>query len=55
MNGLDIKGTMIPHKEIHKITWTSPDGRSENQIDHIKIAKECRSSVMNTVVRRGAD
>ena len=55
MNGLVIKGTIFPHKEIHKATWTSPNGRTKNQIDHTMIAKEYRSSVMDTVVRRGAD
>ena len=55
MNGLVITGTIFPHKEIHKATWTSPNGRTKNQIDHTLIAKEFRSSVMDTVVRRGAD
>ena len=55
MNGLAITGTIFPHNEIHKATWTSPNGRVKNQIDHTMIAKEYRSSVMDTVVRRGAD
>ena len=55
MNGLVITGTIFPHKEIYKATWTSPNGRIKNQIDHTMIAKEYRSSVMDTVVRRGAD
>ena len=55
MNGLVITGTIFPRKEIHKATWTSPNGRTKNQIDHTMIAKEYRSSFMDTVVRRGAD
>ena len=55
MNGLVITGTIFPHKEIHKATWTSPNSRTKNQIHHTMIAKEYRSSVMDTVVRRGAD
>ena len=55
MNGLVITVTIFPHKEIHKATWTSPNDRTKNQIDHTMIAKEYRSSVMDTVVRRGAD
>ena len=55
MNGLVITETIFPHKEIHKATWTSPNGRTKNQIDPTMIAKEYRSSVTDTVVRRGAD
>ena len=54
MNGLVITGKIFPHKEIHKATWISRNGRTKNQIDHAMIAKEYRSSVMKTVVRRGA-
>ena len=43
MNGLVITGTIFPHKEIHKATWTSPNGRTKNQIDPAVIAKEYRS------------
>ena len=55
MNGLVITGTISLHKEIHKATWTSPNGRTKNQIDHSVVAKEYRSSVMDIVVRRSAD
>ena len=26
-NGFIITGTIFPHKDIHKLTWRSPDGR----------------------------
>jgi hypothetical protein len=32
-----VKSTMFPHRNIYNVTWTSPDGRTHNQIDHILI------------------
>ncbi|PNF30542.1 hypothetical protein B7P43_G09925, partial [Cryptotermes secundus] len=34
---LTVKSTMFPHRNIHKFTWTSPDEKIHNQIDHILI------------------
>lgn len=33
-NELIIGGTIFPHKNCHKVSWVSPDFRTENQIDH---------------------
>jgi hypothetical protein len=34
---LRVKSTMFPHRNIHKYTWTSPDGKTHKQIDHILV------------------
>jgi hypothetical protein len=34
---LIVKSTMFPRGNIKKFTWTSPDGRTHSQIDHILI------------------
>ena len=36
-NSLVITTTSFPHKDIDKYTWTSPDGCTQNQIDHVAV------------------
>jgi endonuclease/exonuclease/phosphatase family metal-dependent hydrolase len=52
---LVIKNTMFPHRSFHKYTWTSPDGKTHNQIDHILIDRRRHSSVLDVRSFRGAD
>ena len=54
-NGLVIGGTLFSHKKSHKLTWRSPDGITENQIDHVAINKTRSSSLQDTRVIRSAD
>jgi hypothetical protein len=34
---LRFKSMMFPHRNIHKYTWTSSDGKTHNKIDHILV------------------
>ena len=54
-NDLVIGGTLFPHRTIHKLTWTSPDGRTQSQIDHIIINGKWRRSLRDVRVMRQAD
>ena len=52
---LVLKSMMFPHRDIHKYTWTSPDGKTHNQIDHILIDRRWHLSILDVLSFRGAD
>ena len=54
-NSLVITTTSFPHKDIYKYTWTSPDGRTRNQIDHVAVNSHFKRSVFDPRSYRGAD
>jgi len=51
---LVVKTTMFPHRNFLK-SWTYPDGKTHNQIDHILINRRSHSSILDVRVFRGAD
>ncbi|KAG7507515.1 hypothetical protein JOB18_036752 [Solea senegalensis] len=55
LNDLVIDGTLFPHKESHKVTWRSPNGSVENQIDHIAISRRWRETLQDCRIKRSAD
>ena len=55
VNNIAVVTTQFKQKDIHKYIWTSPDGRTRNQIDHIAVNGKFRSSILNARAYRGAD
>ena len=52
---LVVKSMTFPHRNIHKYTWTSPDGKNHNQIGHILIDRKWHSNILDVWLFRGAD
>jgi hypothetical protein len=48
------KSSMFPHRNIHKFTWTSPDGKMHNQIDNNLVDRRWHSSIL-VLLFRAAD
>jgi hypothetical protein len=42
-----VKSTMFSYRNIDKYTWTSPDGNTHSQIDHILTDRQRHSSVLD--------
>ena len=54
-NTLVIANTLFQQHKKRLYTWTSPDGRHQNQIDYILCSQRWRSSIQSTKTRLGAD
>ena len=54
-NNLVLKSMMFLHWNIYKYTWTYPDGKTYNQIDHILLDRRWHSSILDVWSFREAD
>ena len=52
-NGLVIGGSIFTQNTIHKLTWVSPHGQVENQIDHVLVNPKWRKSLFDVRDMRG--
>ena len=52
---LVVKSKMFPHRDIHKYTWTFPNGKTHNQIEQILIVRRWNSSILDVPSFRRAD
>jgi endonuclease/exonuclease/phosphatase family metal-dependent hydrolase len=52
---LRVKSTTFSHRNIHQYTWTSPDGKTHNQIDHILVDRRRHSNILDVRSLRAAD
>ena len=50
-----VASTLFNHKDIHKMTWRSPDGQTFNQIDHLLIDARHVSNIRDVRTFRGAN
>jgi hypothetical protein len=47
LKNLVFKCKVFPHRNIHNYTWTSPDMKTHNQIDHILIDRRWHSNILD--------
>jgi phosphatidate phosphatase PAH1 len=47
LKNLVVKSTMLPHRNIRKYTWTSPNGKTYKQIDHTLIDSRWHSGILD--------
>jgi hypothetical protein len=46
---------MFPNRNINKYTWTSPEGKTHNQIDHILVDRRRHSNILHDRSHRAVD
>jgi hypothetical protein len=51
---LRFKSTMFPYHRTHKYTWTSPEGKTHNQIGHILVDRRRNSNVRTCSIIQGS-
>lgn len=54
-NKMNVMSTHFQHKKIYQVTWRSPDGQTENQIDHVLVEKKHAKFVKGVRSYRDAD
>ena len=54
-NSLICGGTIFTHRNIHKLTWTSTDGGTQSQIDHIIINSKWKCSLQDVRIMINSD
>jgi hypothetical protein len=52
---LIVKSAKFPHRNVHKFSWSSPDGKTHNQIDNILIDRRRHTSILDVRSFRPAD
>jgi len=52
---LVVRSMMFLHSKIHEYIWTSPGGKTHNQIDRVLIDRRWHSSILDVRGFRGAD
>jgi hypothetical protein len=45
----------VPAPNVHEYTWISPDGKTDNQIDHLLVDRRWHSSILDVRSFEGAD
>ena len=55
INELVITNTLFKHEKARRVTWTSPDGGTANQIDYIIVQQKWKSRIKNCRSYQSAD